>query len=354
MKKFARLALFGCATLAGTCGFGFTNVITEADGTVKVRRGELGKSDYVVTDVDFGDKLEQLNEALRYIAGSNVFITVTNNSLSIYARTTNDAPEVVWTDTLGIEKVAEELELKVNKNILASESRVNKVISDNLIVDKAWGRYAPDGSANPDTNNVVYINSPTVMFAGGYDWQSVWLGDQCISVLTQSKSAVTASGEGSSFRIGPTSTNWFGFVDTKSQLIGCRTDAIRTYPVAGTVEMDYDYDGSSYPIVYWTTDLRTPFVEYDSSALTWRTSTDGDGNAICTVTVPQEGNKAMFFYAKTLKAGMTAFRSTMPAWTGGTVIDKGNTQDIVPAFNSTFVFTNGTDRITLPCYREAL
>lgn len=349
MKK--SLAL--CACLTALAAGAFTNVITKADGTVKVRRGELGKSDYVVTDVDFGDKLKQLNEAIEYIAGSNVFMTVTNNTLSIYARTTNDAPEVVWTETLNLSKASAELEVKVNTAIRASESRVNAVINENLIVDKAWGRYAPDGSANPDTNNVVFINSPTTIFAGGYEWQSVWLGDQCISVLTQSKSATVASGEGSSFRIGPSSTNWFGYVDTKSSLEPCRTDGIRTYPIAGTVEMDYDYDGSTYPIVYWTTDLRTPFVQYDSTALTWRQETV-EGKTICTVTVPTEGNQAMFFYAKKEKKGLTAFRATMPSWTEGTVIDKGTYQEVAPAYNSTWVFTNGTDVITIPCHREAV
>lgn len=349
MKRlFLIIGLAACAN-----ALAFTNTITTADGAIKVRRGELGRSDYVVTDVDFGNKIDILNEAIKYIAGSNTFMVVTNNTLSIYARTTNDAPEVVWTETLNLEKVADQLEVKVNQNIVSMERRVNNIIDDNLIVDKAWGRYAPDGSANPDTNNVVFLNSPTVMFAGGYEWQSVWLGDQCISVLTQSKSAVTASGEGSSFRIGPSSTNWFGFVDTKSSLEPCRTNGIRVYPVAGTVEMDYDYDGSSYPKVYWSTDLKTPFVEYDPSVLTWRTDTSS-GASVCTVTVPNEGNKAMFFYAKTEKKGLTAFRSTMPAWTEGTVIDKGTYQEVAPAYNSTYVFTNGTDVITIPCHREAI
>lgn len=350
MKKIV-VSLSSCLVALAACAF--NDVITEADGTVKVRRGELGKSDYVVTDVDFGDKLEQLNEAIRYIAGSNVFMVVTNNTLQIYARTTNDAPEVVWTETLNLQKVSDQLELKVNKNIVSMEARVQRTIDENLIVDKAWGRYAPDGSANPDTNNVVYINSPTVMFAAGYEWQSVWLGDQCISVLSQSGSAVTASGEGSSFRIGLSSTNWFGFVDTKSSLEPCNTGGIRAYPIAGTVEMDYDYDGSSYPIIYWTTDLTVPFVQYDVNTLAWRTETV-DGKSVCTVTVPTENNGKMFFYAKKEKKGLTAFRSTMPAWTDGTVIDKGSYQEIAPAYNSTWTFTNGTDVITIPCHREAV
>ena len=36
--------------------------------------------------------------------------------------------------------------------------------------DKAWGQYAPDGSANPDPDYMVWLNTPAVTYAAGLTW----------------------------------------------------------------------------------------------------------------------------------------------------------------------------------------
>ena len=349
MKKI--LALIGILGTLTT--FAFTDT-TNSNGVIKVRRGELGKSDYVVTDIDFNDKVDMLNEAIQYIAGTNVFMVITNNTMFVYRRNeTNDVRELIWAETNNLTQISSQMQVQLNQRAVQIENSVQTIIQNNLIENKAWGHYAPDGSVNPDSGNSLFINTPSALFAAGYDWQTTIVGDQTFAVLTQSGSAITASGVGSTFRIGPSSTNYFGYCNTASQLVPCRTNGIRTYAVANTVELDYDYDGA-YPTIYWSTSLTQPFTAYEASSLTWRVNNDGSGT--CTVTIPQEGNSSMFFYAMTEIAGLQAFTSTMPMWgQGGTVVNKRSgsaSQTIIPEYNDVYIFTNGTKRITIPCYSE--
>lgn len=352
MKKILLATLVSAIALVSSA---YTDKI-ETNGVIKVRRGELGRADYVVTDIDFHDKVEQLNEAIQYIAGTNVFMVITNNTMFVFRRNpTNDVRELVWAETNNLSKISAQMQVQLNQRAVQIENNVQTIIRDNLIEDKAWGRYAPDGSPNPDVGNTLFINSPSAMFAAGFDWQTQIVGDQTFAVLTQRGSAITASGVGSTFRIGPNSTNYFGYCNTASQLVPCRTNGIRTYSVANTVEMDYDYDGA-FPTIYWSTSLSQPFVAYEASSLTWRVNYDGSGT--CTVTIPQEGNSSMFFYAMNEIAGLQAFTSTMPIWgQGGTVVNKRSgtsAQTILPAFNDFYVVTNGNKRITIPCYSEEI
>ena len=170
---------------------------------------------------------------------------------------------------------------------------------------KAWGTLAPDGNPNPDPTFMTFMNSPATVFASGATWSSYGT----YAVLCTPGSVAFASGTNGAFRIGPDSTNYFGYATGGSVTVGAVPDSIVIFgggTPGGYAEIVYPYSGGDFPVIWFTPSLAIDFALQASPA--WVDNLDGTA----TVTVPAE-SPAGFYKATTTSHFNNYFETAMPA-----------------------------------------
>lgn len=202
----------------------------------------------------------------------------------------------------------------------------------------AWGQYAPDGSANPDPAYMTFLNAPAAVFASGAQWSTYGT----YAVLTATGTVAFASGGDGQFRIGPNSTNWFGYSQGGSVTVGAVPDSLAVTgggQTGGYAEIVYPYAGGDFPALWFTPSLALDFTEVIGAV--WIDNLDGTATA----TAPAESS-AGFWYATTDVTTDNYFVSTMPARLDGGVV--GSTNALPVVYDSVITVTSGGKTYRIP------
>ena len=270
-----------------------------------------------------------------YLISSNAWITAnwSNQTLSVSLVQTNGTTNVVSVGgNNSIDPAATNLIwIALNQAVSSIDAKA----------DKAWGKYAPDGSLNPDADYMLWLNKPATLFASGCSWDTYGT----YAVLLSTGTVAFASGTNGSFRVGPDSTNYFGYTTGGSVTVGAVADSINVVnggQTNGYAEIAYLYSGGDFPVIWFTPSLGT--VDFSQLTGVWVNNLDGTA----TVTVP--ATSAGGFYKATTSATFSNyFLSTMPArFTGGVV---GDTNSLPVLYNSILTITNGGHTYKMPAQR---
>lgn len=204
----------------------------------------------------------------------------------------------------------------------------------------AWGQYAPDGSANPEPDYMTFLNAPATLFGSGCSWSTYGT----YAVLSAPGATAFAAGSDGMFRIGPNSTNWFGFVQGGSVIVGAQADSLAVTGGGtsnGYAEITYPYESGDWPSVWFTPQLSVDFTLLETNSVAWADNLDGTA----TVTVP--ATTATGFWSATTSASFANyFQSTMPArFTGGVL---GSTNDLPVVYDSVIQIESGGKTYRIP------
>lgn len=204
--------------------------------------------------------------------------------------------------------------------------------------DRAWGNYAPDGSDNPDPAYMTFLNAPATVYASGAQWSTYGT----YAVLTATGTVAFASGGDGQFRIGPNSTNWFGYIQGGSVTVGAVPDSLTVTgggQTGGYAEIVYPYSGGDFPALWFTPSLALDFTEVGGAV--WIDNLDGTATA----TAPAE-SAAGFWYATTTSVIDNYFTSTMPARLDGGIVGATNALPVV--YDSVITISAGGKNYRIP------
>ena len=259
----------------------------------------------------------------------NALLVVSNDVATIQ---TNGV--VIWSSTSGGGSVPPSVTNELWQSIAALQGTVSSFESALAGITRDWGSYAPDGSVNPDSDYMLYINRPATVWASGFQWSTSG-GHAVLSTTGMVAFAVGDSGE---MRIGPgDGTNYFGFVQGGSVEVGASAEGIT---VAGEVAtILYPYESGDFPVLWFTVDLAIPFEPM--TGVVWVDNEDGTATVTAPATTPRG------FWRATTSATYTAeFRSTMPArFTGGVF---GATNQVPVIYDSTIQISSGGKTYRIP------
>ena len=206
--------------------------------------------------------------------------------------------------------------------------------------DRAWGKWLPDGSVNPDPAFQTVVNSPVFTMMGGFQW-ATYGGHSFI--VTSGATAFESGGSGSA-RFGPdvVGQDWFGYETGGSVVVGAVATAISVTDSgtpAGLAHVTYEYFGGDFPTVFFTPDLVAfPFTEVSG---VWV----DNGNGTATVTLPATTSRG-FWRGMTEATYRVNFVSTMPAMFRGGVY--GNTAAPPVVYDSTVTISVGGVSYRIP------
>lgn len=204
--------------------------------------------------------------------------------------------------------------------------------------DKAWGQYAPDGSANPDPDYMVWLNTPAVTYAAGLTWTTYGT----YAALSTSGTVAFESGADGALHIGPDSTNWFGFVTGGSVTVGA-TPGTLTVTDGGTsngvAAITFPYTSGDFPTLWFTSTLSLDFDQV--SGVVWIDNTNGSA----TVTAPAT-TATGFWRASTSVSYDSYFATSMPAKFSGGIFGATNSTPII--YDSTVTITSGAKTYRIP------
>lgn len=273
-----------------------------------------------------------------YLISSNAWITAnwSNQTLQVSLVQTNGATNVV---SVGGN---DSIDPQATNLLWQAMSAANAGIAGKA--DKAWGKYAPDGSANPDPDYMTFLNSAATLFASGCSWSSYGT----YAVMTSSGTVAFSTGTNGMWRIGPDSTNYIGYVMGGSVTVGAVPDSIHVYAGGasnGYAEIDYAYSGGDYPALWFTPSLAVDFTLLESNSVAWVDNLDGTATA----TVPA-ATASGFWKATTSATFAYQFVSTMPARFDGGVMAGTNALPVV--YDSVIEISSGGATYRVPAQRK--
>lgn len=264
-----------------------------------------------------------------YLITSNAWLTAnyTNQTLSVSVISTNGMTNTVSVGgNNSIDPQATNLLWEALVSGLASKS------------PKAWGAFTPDGSANPDPSYMTFLNAPATLFASGCAWSSYGT----YAVLTSPGTVAYSAGTNGAFRLGPDSTNYFGYVVGGAVTVGAVSDSIIVVgggTESGFAEIVYAYSGGDYPALWFTPSLSIDFALIASVA--WVDNLDGTATATVPATTP-----AGFWKGTTTANFQNIFESTMPSKFLGGVI--GSPSELPVVYDSVITITSGGHTYRVP------
>lgn len=280
------------------------------------------------------DLAESTNALVQtYLLTTNAWMSVSNSVLSVTV-VTNGVTNVVWSSA----ESAGGLDPSFSNAVVSAITDLTSRLAGKAPL--AWGQYAPDGSANPDPDYMLFLNSPATWFAGGCSWIS---SGAYAALSTSGTVAFEACGDGQ-FRIGPNSTNWFGYVQGGSVLVGAAADSLSVTEGGtsnGYVEIVYPYVSGDFPALWFTPQLGLDFALLETNSVAWADNLDGSA----TVTAPAT-TATGFWYATTTATFDNYFQSTMPAKFAGGVLGATNAAPVV--YDSTVIISSGGKSYRIP------
>jgi len=269
-----------------------------------------------------------------YLVSSNAWITAdfTNRTVSVSLVSTNGVTNTVVVGGSTIDPQATNL-------LWIALQQSNAAIAAKA--DKAWGSYTPDGAANPDPAYMTFLNAPATLFASGCSWSTYGT----YAVLTTPGTVAYSSGTNGTLRVGPDSTNYFGYAVGGSVTVGAVPNSIRVYnggATNGYAEISYAYSGGDYPTLWFTPSLAVDFTLLAS--VSWVNNLDGTATAVA----PAQSS-AGFYKATTSATFSSVFETTMPARFRGGVLADTNALPVV--FDSVIQYTAGGHTYRLPAQK---
>lgn len=231
------------------------------------------------------------------IGGTNTWMLIAGDLLGVY-READGETNTLWESSSAISGELADVALRATNNtarITALEARPDLT---------SWGDYAPDGSANPAADEMVYMNRALTMMGSGFSWAT----SGAYAVLCQSGAVAFLTGTNGEIRIGlDVSTNYFGIVQGGAVTVGCRTDGISVSGsgVDTVVSLTYAYVSGDYPTVWGRVSLTSG--EWVELTPVW--TTDGNGTAVAAV----PGHPYRFFMATSSRNLSARFESNLPA-----------------------------------------
>lgn len=206
----------------------------------------------------------------------------------------------------------------------------------------AWGQYAPSGASNPDPSYMTLLDAPATVFASGcaFDTYGTY------AVLTTPGTVAFSTGSNGVCRIGPNSTNYFGYSTGNSVLVGAVPDSFVTYGAGttnGYAEITYEYTGGDFPTLWFTPSLAVDFEIVTSAE--WIDNLDGTATAFAAA-----HSATGFFKASTTTTIGYVFETSMPARFLGGVI--GSTNALPVRYDSTISISSGGHTYRIPAQLE--
>lgn len=263
----------------------------------------------------------------KYLLGTNAWMSISNQTLTIW-RATNGVPAALWSSA----------ESEGGGGI---DPTFTNAVWDALAgkADAAWGKYAPDGSPNPDPAYMTYLNSPATMHASGFQWATFG----AYSVMAESGAVAYESGADGTARWGlDLHTNYVGFVRGGSIIVAARAGSITVTgggTTNGLAEIVYPYTSGDFPELWYAPSLDVAFAV--QSGVVWVDNEDGTA----TVTAPATTPKG-FWYASTTTQVDVIFDVRPPARLTGGVI--GATNDLPVVYDSTITISSGGKTYRIP------
>ena len=264
-----------------------------------------------------------------YLLGTNAWMSISNATLTIW-RTTNGIPAALWSSAASAP--GGDIDPSFTNAIWAALGNVQAQMAGKA--DKAWGQYAPDGSANPDPGYMTLLNAPATMHASGYSWSSYG----AYSVLAQSGAVAFESGASGEARWGlDLQTNYVAFVRGGSVIIGAQAGSISIGD--GVAEIVYPYESGNFPLLWFSPSLALPFSIQDG--VVWVDNQNGTA----TVTAPAETPKG-FWYATTTASIETIFDIRPPARLTGGILATDASLPVV--YDSIITISSGGKTYRIP------
>lgn len=303
------------AALAGQLAIAQTATLGDLPETAQVATNAAVLADIVAAT----NAIPALIEAV--IAHTNAYLIVSNKTLSVWAATgqVEEAVEIWKSDQIELPDLPD-FETWYQWITGIQQALAGKA-------DKAWGKYAPDGSDNPEPSLSVFVNTAALMLASGMQWAT----DGDVAVMAASGTQAFISDNGGEFRMGPDLTdNYRGFLQGGSFLVGAIPQGIKKYD--DHVEIVYQYSGGDFPAIHGTADLLVKFSEVLD--VVWRDNHDGTATAIC----PAPAGRFFYKALTTASVGYWEF-STMPNIFYGGIAVSTNTPPVI--YDSVITITVG-------------
>lgn len=265
---------------------------------------------------------------------TNAALVVSNEILSVEVQTVA-GPTSVWSSSMSSGAGSDREIASLRSQIATLTAKVAALEAGGGA--SLWNSYAADGTKNPEPEYMTMLNRPTTMFASGFSWQT----SGAFSVLSQSGSVAFVAEDGGGFRLGPNSTNYFGFVTGGSIVVGANCDSFTIEDTTGgkVAKITYPYTSGDFPTLWFSPDLSIDFAAQEG--IVWVDNMDGT----CTATAPATGESG-FWYATTVKSVNSIFKSTMPARFLGGVIATMNDSPVV--YDSVIEIQQGGSTYRLP------
>lgn len=277
-----------------------------------------------------GEIVSATNAVMQVLDGTNSYMVVSNKVLTVYAES-NSVPVQIWSST----ESSGGIDQGVINAIYKAIYDVELLVADKA--PKAWGDYAPDGSANPDPSYMVLLNRPLTMHTSGFQWSTY--GE--IAVLTGSGEVAYETGGDGSIRWGlDIHTNFIQMVRGDSVTIGA--NATKCKLVAGELQIVYPYVGDAFPILQHTPDLLMPFDLYEGA--TWEDNEDGTATAY----VPATGLSGFFKATTTYQVGAYVDIGPVVRFRDGI---QGSVQQPPVVYDSTITINVGGTNYRIPAER---
>ena len=266
-----------------------------------------------------------------YILTTNAWMTVSNSTLSVTI-ITNGVTDTIWSSA----ESAGGLDPSFSNAVWSALSGLSAALGGKA--DTAWGTHTPYGEANPDPEYMTWLNAPATVFASGAQWST----DGTFAVLTTAGTVAFAAGDSGQFRIGPNSTNWFGYISGGSVTIGAVAESIAVTEGGtsnGIATIVYPYSGGDFPALWFTPALSVDFTEMEGVA--WVDNANGTATVTAPATAP-----GGFYSATTTAMFDNYFRSTMPARLDGGVFGATNAAPVV--YDSVITIESGGKTYRIP------
>lgn len=166
-----------------------------------------------------------------------------------------------------------------------------------------WGNYAPDGTANPEPDYMVYLNKPALVVGSGIHFETS--GAYSVMV-TDGAVAFANNGQDGSIRWGLDNENYVSIVQGGSVLVGAKANSIDMDTENEIVTIEYPYSGGDYPVLYFTPSLANDFTVVESP--TWVDL----GTGFAQVSVSTVNTSSGFFKAMTSVQTSATFDANVP------------------------------------------
>jgi hypothetical protein len=274
-----------------------------------------------------------------YLISSNAWLTAnwSNQTLSVSLVLTNGNTNVVL-----VGSSQNSIDPAATNMIWLALASANASIAGKA--PKAWGQFAPDGTPNPEPDYQLWLNTPTITFAAGYQWQSYGM----YAAVVSTGMVAMATGSNGMWRIAVDSTNYLGVVQGGSVMVGSIAGSLAVTDGGATngwAEISYDYAGGEFPTLQFSATLAGGGVWTEVLTAEWTDNLDGTATVVAPAAVV-----AGFWRAMTSREYDYTLESTMPFAPRGGVVGATNATPVV--YDSTITVTSGGHTYRIPAQLE--